>query len=64
MSDYQSITHLKDLIGRKVEIIAFGISYLGTLEGVDFDQGTLKIEDGDDFAILELERVESFSLVG
>ena len=64
MAEYQSITRLQDLVGRRVEIIAFGISYLGKLNEVDFDKGTLKIQDGEDFAILELERVESFSLIG
>jgi hypothetical protein len=60
--DYISITRLQDYIGKKVEIIAFDISYMGTLTSVDYDNGTLKIEDGEDFAILEIERVESFSL--
>lgn len=63
MQDYLSITRLQDFIGRKVEIIAFDISYMGLLTHVDYDSGTLKIVDGDDFAILEIERVESFSLV-
>ncbi|HKY63768.1 MAG TPA: hypothetical protein VJR29_10140 [bacterium] len=63
MQDYLSITRLQDYIGRKVEIIAFDISYMGILTHVDYDSGTLKIVDGDDFAILEIERVESFSLV-
>ena len=63
MQDYLSITRLQDYIGRKVEIIAFDISYMGLLTHVDYDSGTLKIVDGDDFAILEIERVESFSLV-
>ncbi len=62
MSLQHSITRLKDLEGRRVEIIAFGISYLGILKNVDYDKGTLRLEDGEDFAILEIERVESFSL--
>lgn len=57
-----SITRLQDLEGRWVEIIAFGISYLGNLRDVDYDKGTLRLEDGDDFVVLEIERVESFSL--
>ena len=63
MGNYQSITRLQDLQGKKVEIIAFGISYMGMLKDVDYDSGTLKIEDEEDFAILEIERVESFSRV-
>jgi len=62
MSHQHSITRLQDLEGRWVEIIAFGISYLGRLREVDYDKGTLRLEDGDDFAILEIERVESFGL--
>ncbi len=60
--DY-SITRLQDFIGKKVEIIAFNISYMGILEDINFETGTLKIVDGEDFAILELERVESFSVL-
>lgn len=63
MQDYVSITRLQDYVGRKVEIIAFEISYMGVLTHVDYDSGTLKIVDGEDFAILEIERVESFSLI-
>jgi hypothetical protein len=63
MEDQLSITRLKDYIGKKVEIIAFGISYMGQLTHVDYDSGTLKIVDGEDFAILEIERVESFALI-
>ncbi|MFO1518140.1 MAG: hypothetical protein U1F57_00525 [bacterium] len=63
MRDDLSITRLHDYIGRKVEIIAFDISYMGILQEVDMDRGTLKIVDGEDFAILEIERVESFSVL-
>ncbi len=58
-----SITRLIDYKGKKVEIIAFDISYRGILEEINEDRGTLKIVDGEDFAILEIERVESFSLI-
>lgn len=63
MTEDYSITRLQDLIGKKVEIIAFNISYMGILEDINFETGTLKIVDGEDFAILELERVESFSVL-
>ncbi len=55
-----SIHQLQDFIGQRVEIIAFGISYLGVLQEVDYDRGTLQLEDGEDKAILEIERVEYF----
>jgi hypothetical protein len=63
MKEDLSITRIQDFTGRKVEIIAFDISYMGVLEEVDLDRGTLKIVDGEDFAILEIERVESFSIL-
>lgn len=62
MALQHSITRLQDLEERWVEIIAFGISYLGTLKDVDYDKGTLRLEDEDDFVVLEIERVESFGL--
>ncbi len=63
MFEDHSITRLQDYIGKRVEIIAFNISYMGVLEDINFETGTLKIVDGEDFAILELERVESFSVL-
>ena len=63
MKEDYSITRIQDFTGRKVEIIAFDISYMGILQEVDLDRGTLKIVDGDDFAVLEIERVESFSVL-
>ncbi len=58
-----SISKLDYLLGKRVEIIAFGISYIGKLDAIDYEQGTLKISDENDSAILDLERVESFGLV-
>ncbi|MBI4126563.1 MAG: hypothetical protein HY465_03635 [Deltaproteobacteria bacterium] len=49
--------------GRRIEVIAFGISYVGTLESVDPDQGTVVLTDGDDRAVIEIERIESLSLL-
>ncbi len=63
MFEDQSITRIQDYIGKKVEIIAFNISYRGTLSEVDLETGTLKIVDGEDFAILEIERIEAFTLL-
>ncbi len=61
MTPMLPIHQLQDFIGQKVEIIAFGISYLGILQEVDYDRGTLRLEDGEDRAILEIERVEYFN---
>jgi len=63
MFEDHSITRIQDHIGKRVEIIAFNISYRGTLSEVNLDTGTLKIVDGEDFAILEIERIEAFSLL-
>lgn len=53
---------LSDAKGKKVEIIAFGILYVGVLKQIDFDNGTIVILSGKDRAILEIERIESFRL--
>ncbi|MBI2336406.1 MAG: hypothetical protein HYU97_06555 [Deltaproteobacteria bacterium] len=58
-----SITKLDYLLGKKVEIIAFGISYMGVLEDVDYERGTLKIADQNESATIDLERIESFGIV-
>jgi hypothetical protein len=57
------IRGLMDSKGKKIEIIAFGIVYTGKLEKVDADNGTLVIVDGDDSATLEIERIESLSVL-
>ncbi len=48
--------------GKKVEIIAFGILYVGILKKIDINNGTIQISNGEDNAVLEIERIESFSL--
>ncbi|MFH1829868.1 MAG: hypothetical protein ABH871_03725 [Pseudomonadota bacterium] len=57
------IRGLLDSKGKRVEIIAFGIVYTGKLESVDPDNGTLTIVDDEDKAMLEIERVESLSIL-
>ncbi len=57
------IQGLLDAKGKHVEVIAFGIVYSGTLEEIDVDNGTVIIVDGDDRAMIEIERIESFSIV-
>ena len=56
------IQALIDAKGKRVEIIAFGILYNGTLKRIDVDNGTIIISNGDDQAMIEIERVESFCL--
>lgn len=57
------IQALLDAKGKKVEIIAFGIPYTGILKKVDIEDGIINIIDDDNLAVLEIERIESFSLV-
>ncbi|MBI4411697.1 MAG: hypothetical protein HY541_04355 [Deltaproteobacteria bacterium] len=61
MQEEKSITKLEDLIGKKIHVIAFGASYLGTLQKIDYDKGFLVLTDGKDTVFLELERIDSFS---
>ncbi len=56
------IQGLLDAKGRPVEVVAFGIFYSGTLDAVEVDRGTITIKDGDDSAVIEIERIESFSV--
>lgn len=57
------IQGLLDAKGKKVELIAFGIVYAGKLEECDIDSGFVTIADGEDRAIIEVERIESLSIV-
>ncbi len=59
MEEDVSLQKLKQLKGKKIEIIAFNISYQGVLESFDLEGGTLKLVEGDDYVILEIERIES-----
>lgn len=57
------IQGLLDAKGKRVEIIAFGVVYGGILKRVDVDEGIICIKDNEDEAVLEIERIESFSLL-
>lgn len=63
MQDEVSGRRLKAALGKKVEVIAFGITYAGTLKKIDQQAGTIRIEDRRDYAVLEIERIESFTVV-
>ena len=64
MSDFEiTPAKLKKSLGKKVEVIAFGISYVGRLKKLDFKAGFLRVEDGKDYVVLEIERIESFRLL-
>lgn len=48
--------------GKRVELMAFGIIYGGVLEQVDIDNGTVVVTDGEEKAMIEIERIESLSI--
>jgi len=49
--------------GKKIEAFAFGITYVGTLTNIDHENGFISITDGEDTAMLELERIEHFNVI-
>ncbi len=49
--------------GKQVEVIAFGVSYLGLLETVDLECATIILSDGTNKVTLDIERVESFTVI-
>ncbi len=49
--------------GKRVEAFAFGIAYVGKLEKVDMENGSITITEGEDSVMLELERIENFNVV-
>lgn len=63
MSNESSISRLQDYVGRRVEIVAYNISYMGVLQQFDLEKGILKLIDEEDEVFLEIERVEYFSVL-
>ena len=54
---------LKAAVGKKVEVLAFGMAYAGILKRVDLEPGTIQINDKRDYVVLEIERIESFKVL-
>lgn len=50
-------------VGKKVEVVAFNLAYSGRLKSIDSERGRIRIEDGGDYVVLEIERLESFRLL-
>lgn len=63
MTNEKSITKIDELVGQKMHIVAYGTSYIGTLQKVDYDKGIIILSDGVDVVTIELDRIESFSEV-
>ena len=58
-----SFKKIKEALGKKVEVLAFGVSYVGTLKKINSKVGTIRLEDKNDYVILEMERIESFKIL-
>lgn len=60
MQTESSITKLDNYIGQKIQVIAFGTSYVGILKTINYETGVLILEGNQDTVTIDLERVESF----
>lgn len=63
MEDEVSAAKLKKAIGKRVQILAFGISYEGILKKVDARSGLVRVEDENDYVLLEIERIDHFRIL-
>lgn len=54
---------LRQSIGRRVEVTAFGITYTGKLIHYDEERARLEIQDGENVAIVERERIDRFRVL-
>ncbi len=63
MKDEVSPAKIKAALGKKVEALAFNLSYVGLLKKVDLKEGIVRIEDKKDYVILEIERITSFRVL-
>ena len=59
-----STKDLRMALEKKVEVLAFGIAYRGLLKKVDLRNGTIRVDDKEDYVVLEIERIESFKVLG
>ncbi len=63
MEDEVSLSKLKVAVGKRVEVLAFGMSYVGTLKNIDHKNGLIRVEDKEDYVVLEIERIENFRVL-
>lgn len=63
IADDPLIQGLLSAKGKRVEVFAFGITYIGDLTSVDPENGFISVTDGEDTAVLELERIEQFNIL-
>lgn len=53
---------LRRAVGHRVRVTAFGIPYVGTLIRYDEELARLEIQEGDNVAIVERERIDQFAI--
>lgn len=58
-----SITDLNQWLGQFVQIVAYGTSYVGILQKIDFDEGSLVLADGEDTVKIDLEQITDINHV-
>jgi hypothetical protein len=63
VQDEVTAAKLKKALGKKVEVHAFGISYVGVLKKVDARSGEVRVEDREDYVVLEIERIDHFRIL-
>lgn len=63
MAEDTLLQEIVEAKGKRVEVFAFGITYVGTLKSIDAENGFISVSDGEDTAILELERIENFNVI-
>lgn len=59
----KSISLLDKYVGKKIQVVAFGTSYIGILKEVDYDRDFIKIADEKDVVTLDMEGIEAYALV-
>jgi len=50
-------------IGKRVRVVAFGIPYEGVLKSFDQETARLQIQDSEDEAQVEQDRIEDFEVL-
>ncbi|OGQ08995.1 MAG: hypothetical protein A3G32_09125 [Deltaproteobacteria bacterium RIFCSPLOWO2_12_FULL_40_28] len=63
MNVEQSLNNLDEYLGKEVQIVAYGASYIGSILNIDHEKGFVQISDGKDTVKLDLDFVTSFTVL-
>lgn len=63
MSIEKSITKIDFFLGKQIHLIAYGTSYIGRLQKVDYDKGFVMLSVEHEVVTIELEQIQSFEEV-